>query len=76
MSRVIAKCQYIIDTRTKAATLHVSHYKRTALKTNSIGGGSGIFNHESRLEKVKKSEGIMNHIILQAVNHESWTKNK
>ena len=24
----------------------------------------------------KKSEGIMNHIISQAVNHESWTKNK
>ena len=41
-----------------------------------VGGGSGILNHKSRLKKVKKSEGIMNHIISQAVNHESWTKNK
>ena len=39
----------------------------------SFGGGSGILNHESRL---KKSEGIMNHIISQAVNHESWTLKK
>ena len=39
-----------------------------------FGGGSGILNHESRLRKLKKSEGIMNHIISQAVNHESWTK--
>ena len=41
-----------------------------------MAGGSGMLNHESRLKKVKKSEGIMNHIISQAVNHESWTKNK
>ena len=41
-----------------------------------FGGGSRILNHESRLKKVKKSEGIMNHIISQVVNHESWTKNK
>ena len=39
-----------------------------------IGGGSGILNYESRLKEVKKSEGIMNHIISQAVNHESWKK--
>ena len=42
----------------------------------NFGGGSGILNHESRSIKVKKSEGIMNHIISQVVNHESWTKNK
>ena len=38
-----------------------------------IGGESGILNHESGL---KKSEGIINHIISQTVNHESWTNNK
>ena len=43
------------------------------------GGGSGILNHESRLKivkKVKKSEGIMNHIIWQAVKHGSLIKYK
>ena len=32
-------------------------------------------NLESRIT-AKKSEGIMNHIISQAVNRESWAKNK
>ena len=38
----------------------------------NIRDGSGILNHESRLKKSEqKSEGIMNHIISQTVNHES-----
>ena len=42
-----------------------------------IGGGSRILNHESRLKKSEEQlEGIMTHIISQAVSHESWTKNK
>ena len=44
-----------------------------------VGGGSGILNHESRLKivkKVKKSEGIRNHIIWQAVKHGSLIKYK